>query len=102
MTIVGVLLIAFIGWFFWFKRSKGTRAAETSGGYQGKLDQRSKYFPPYASAAAIHAALIVPAVGEIANLSHHELYQCRCAAHAIAGMRGAVGSWPRGRTRRPR
>ena len=34
VTIAGVLLIAFIVWFFWFKRSKGTRAAETSGGYQ--------------------------------------------------------------------
>jgi plastocyanin domain-containing protein len=28
------MLVAFIVWFFWFKRSKGTRAAETSGGYQ--------------------------------------------------------------------
>ena len=34
VTIAGVLPIAFIVWFFWFKRSKGTRAAETSGGYQ--------------------------------------------------------------------
>ena len=34
VTIAGVLLIAFIVWFFWLKRSKGTRAAETSGGYQ--------------------------------------------------------------------
>ena len=34
VTIAGVLLIVFIVWFFWFKRSKGTRAAETSGGYQ--------------------------------------------------------------------
>jgi len=34
VTVAGVLLIAFIVWFFWFKRSKGTRAAETSGGYQ--------------------------------------------------------------------
>ena len=34
VTIAGVLLIAFIVWFFWLKRSKGVRAAETSGGYQ--------------------------------------------------------------------
>ena len=27
-------LVAFIVWFFWLKRSKGVRAAETSGGYQ--------------------------------------------------------------------
>src|SRR6266508_4966205 len=26
--------VAFIVWFFWLKRSKGTRAAESSGGYQ--------------------------------------------------------------------
>jgi len=34
VTIAGVLLIAFIVWFFWLKRSKGIRAAETSDGYQ--------------------------------------------------------------------
>lgn len=31
---VGLLLVAFIVWFFWLKRAKGSRAAETSGGYQ--------------------------------------------------------------------
>lgn len=31
---LGLSLIAFIVWFFWLKRSRGTRAAETSGGYQ--------------------------------------------------------------------
>lgn len=31
---LGLLLIAFIVWFFWLQRSRGTRAAETSGGYQ--------------------------------------------------------------------
>ncbi len=31
---LGLLLIAFIVWFFWLKRSTGVRAAETSGGYQ--------------------------------------------------------------------
>jgi len=30
----GLALIAAIIWFFWFKRAKGVRAAETSGGYQ--------------------------------------------------------------------
>jgi len=30
----GSLLIRFIVWFFWLKRAKGVRAAETSGGYQ--------------------------------------------------------------------
>ena len=34
VTIAGLALVVFIVWFFWFKRSKGTRAAETSGGYQ--------------------------------------------------------------------
>lgn len=33
-VIVGVLFITFIVWFFWLKRAKGVRAAETSGGYQ--------------------------------------------------------------------
>lgn len=33
-TIAGIGLVAFIIWFFWFKRSIGVRAAETSGGYQ--------------------------------------------------------------------
>ena len=31
---LGLLLIAFIVWFFWLKRTTGVRAAETSGGYQ--------------------------------------------------------------------
>lgn len=34
VTIAGVLLISFIVWFFWLKRSRGVRATETSGGYQ--------------------------------------------------------------------
>lgn len=31
---IGLLLVAFIVWFFWLKRAKGTRAVETSAGYQ--------------------------------------------------------------------
>lgn len=31
---LGLSLVAFIVWFFWLKRARGTRAAETSGGYQ--------------------------------------------------------------------
>ena len=34
VTTTGLLLIAFIVWFFWLKRSRGVRAAQTSGGYQ--------------------------------------------------------------------
>lgn len=34
VSAVGLALIAFIVWFFWLKRAKGVRAAETSGGYQ--------------------------------------------------------------------
>jgi plastocyanin domain-containing protein len=34
ITLTGLALIAFIVWFFWLKRSRGVRAAETSGGYQ--------------------------------------------------------------------
>ena len=30
----GLGLVAFIVWFFWLKRSRGVRAAQTSGGYQ--------------------------------------------------------------------
>ena len=33
-TLFGLALIALIVWFFWLKRSKGLRAAETTGGYQ--------------------------------------------------------------------
>lgn len=33
-TLTGIALIAFIVWFFWLKRARGTRAATTSGGYQ--------------------------------------------------------------------
>ena len=34
VLIVGLLLVVFIVWFFWLKRSKGVRAAAASGGYQ--------------------------------------------------------------------
>jgi len=34
VLIAGLLLVAFIVWFFWLKRTKGVRAAETSSGYQ--------------------------------------------------------------------
>ena len=34
VTAVALALVAFIVWFFWLKRSRGVRAAETSGGYQ--------------------------------------------------------------------
>jgi plastocyanin domain-containing protein len=34
VTFAGLALVAFVVWFFWLKRTKGVRAAETSGGYQ--------------------------------------------------------------------
>jgi plastocyanin domain-containing protein len=34
VLIAGLVLVAFIVWFFWLKRARGVRAAETSGGYQ--------------------------------------------------------------------
>jgi plastocyanin domain-containing protein len=34
VLVAGIVLIAAIVWFFWLKRAKGVRAAETSGGYQ--------------------------------------------------------------------
>ena len=34
VTLVGLLLVALIVWFFWLKRSQGTRASTTSSGYQ--------------------------------------------------------------------
>ena len=34
VTALGIALIVFIGWFFWLKKSKGTRASVTSTGHQ--------------------------------------------------------------------
>lgn len=34
ITVLGFALIAFIVWFFWLKKAKGTRAAVTSSGHQ--------------------------------------------------------------------
>ncbi|KAB2849521.1 MAG: cupredoxin domain-containing protein [Hyphomicrobiaceae bacterium] len=34
VLVTGLALIAFIVWFFWLKRSTGTRASELSGGIQ--------------------------------------------------------------------
>ncbi len=37
VTLLGLLLIAFIVWFFWLKKPTGTRATATAGGYQEAL-----------------------------------------------------------------
>jgi plastocyanin domain-containing protein len=34
VTVLGLLLVAFVVWFFWLKRVTGVRAGATSGGYQ--------------------------------------------------------------------
>ncbi len=34
VTVFGLGLVAFIVWFFWLKKTRGTRAAVTSSGYQ--------------------------------------------------------------------
>lgn len=34
VTVLGFALIVFIVWFFWLKKSKGTRASMTSSGHQ--------------------------------------------------------------------
>jgi plastocyanin domain-containing protein len=34
VLIAGLLLVAFVVWFFWLKRAKGVRAAEASSGHQ--------------------------------------------------------------------
>jgi plastocyanin domain-containing protein len=34
VTLFGLVLAAGIVWFFWLKKTRGTRAATTSGGYQ--------------------------------------------------------------------
>ena len=37
VDVVGLALIAFIAWFFWLVKTKGVRAALTSGGYQEQM-----------------------------------------------------------------
>ncbi len=34
VLVFGIALIAFIVWFFWLKRARGVRAAETASGFQ--------------------------------------------------------------------
>ena len=34
VSTLGLALIAFIVWFFWMKKDKGTRASQTSSGHQ--------------------------------------------------------------------
>ena len=34
VLVAGLLLVAFIVWFFWLKRARGVRAAQVGGGYQ--------------------------------------------------------------------
>ena len=37
VTVAGLGVIAFVVWFFWLKKSAGTRAALTSGGWQEQM-----------------------------------------------------------------
>jgi plastocyanin domain-containing protein len=37
VDVIGVALIGFIVWFFWLVKTKGVRAALTSGGYQEQM-----------------------------------------------------------------
>lgn len=37
VDVAGLALIALIVWFFWLVKTKGTRAAATSGGYQEQM-----------------------------------------------------------------
>src|SRR3990172_631576 len=37
VNLIGLGLIGFIVWFFWLVRTKGVRAAVTSGGYQEQM-----------------------------------------------------------------
>jgi len=37
VDVVGLVLIAFIAWFFWMKKTMGVRAALTSAGYQEQM-----------------------------------------------------------------
>ena len=37
VDLIGLALIAFIVWFFWLVRAKGTKAALTSAGYQEQM-----------------------------------------------------------------
>ena len=37
VDLLGLALIAFIGWFFWLVRPKGVKAAATTSGYQEQL-----------------------------------------------------------------
>ncbi len=42
---IGLSLVIFIAWFFWLKRSRGIRAAETSGSYQEAILVKGGYTP---------------------------------------------------------
>ena len=37
VTLVGLAVVVFIAWFFWFKRAEGVRAALVSDGYQQQM-----------------------------------------------------------------
>ena len=37
VDVVGLVLVAFIAWFFWMKKTMGVRAALTSAGYQEQM-----------------------------------------------------------------
>ena len=45
VTIIGLALCAFIVWFFWMKRSKGTRAAKAGGRQEVLVTVKGGYSP---------------------------------------------------------
>ncbi|MBI2217658.1 MAG: cupredoxin domain-containing protein [Candidatus Rokubacteria bacterium] len=88
VNAVGLALIAFIVWFFWLVKTKGARAALTSGGYQEQMVLVKGGYTPDAivvergkpvrlnfvrqESAACSEMVLLPAFGKSANLPEGE------------------------------
>jgi plastocyanin domain-containing protein len=84
VNVVGLALIALIVWFFWMKKTTGTRAGLTSGGYQEQMVLvKGGYTPDVIvvergkpvrlnfvrqESAACSEMVLLPAFGKSANL----------------------------------
>jgi len=89
VDLVGLALIAFIGWFFWLVKSKGVHAAATSGGYQEQMvPVKGGYTPD----------VIVVEAGKPVRLNFVRQESASCSEMVLLPAFGKSAKLPEGQT----
>lgn len=89
VLVAGLSLIAFIIWFFWLKRSVGTRASQVSGGFQeAMILVKGGYTPD----------TIVVSAGKPVRLNFRREETASCSDKVIFADFGKSAELPTGQT----